>query len=44
MRAEASQTEALKVGAFLLYNKFYDEAADPNANDLYIATDTPNGR
>jgi prepilin-type N-terminal cleavage/methylation domain-containing protein/prepilin-type processing-associated H-X9-DG protein len=29
---------------FLLYNTFYSEAADPNRNDLYIATDTANGR
>ena len=29
---------------FILYNSFYALVADPNANDLYIATDTPNGR
>jgi prepilin-type processing-associated H-X9-DG protein len=29
---------------FILYNTFYAMAADPNANDLYIATDTANGR
>jgi prepilin-type N-terminal cleavage/methylation domain-containing protein/prepilin-type processing-associated H-X9-DG protein len=29
---------------FLLYNDFYAAAADPNKNDLYIATDTANGR
>ena len=29
---------------FLLYNTFYNEAASTGANDLYIATDTANGR
>jgi prepilin-type N-terminal cleavage/methylation domain-containing protein/prepilin-type processing-associated H-X9-DG protein len=29
---------------FLLYNTFYGEAAYSGANDLYIATDTANGR
>jgi prepilin-type N-terminal cleavage/methylation domain-containing protein/prepilin-type processing-associated H-X9-DG protein len=29
---------------FLLYNTFYNEAASAGANDLYIATDTANGR
>jgi prepilin-type N-terminal cleavage/methylation domain-containing protein/prepilin-type processing-associated H-X9-DG protein len=29
---------------FILYNDFYSEAADPNKNDLYICTDTANGR
>jgi prepilin-type N-terminal cleavage/methylation domain-containing protein/prepilin-type processing-associated H-X9-DG protein len=29
---------------FLLYNTFYNEAASTAANDLYIATDTANGR
>jgi prepilin-type N-terminal cleavage/methylation domain-containing protein/prepilin-type processing-associated H-X9-DG protein len=29
---------------FILYNSFYSLVADPNANDLYIATDTANGR
>lgn len=29
---------------FLLYNTFYSEAASTAANDLYIATDTANGR
>ena len=30
--------------AFILYNDFYNEAADPNKNDLYICTDSGNGR
>jgi prepilin-type N-terminal cleavage/methylation domain-containing protein/prepilin-type processing-associated H-X9-DG protein len=29
---------------FILYNDFYNEANDPNKNDLYIATDTANGQ
>jgi len=29
---------------FILYNSFYALVADPNANDLYIATDHTNGR
>ena len=29
---------------FILYDTFYAAAADPNRNDLYIATDTANGR
>jgi prepilin-type N-terminal cleavage/methylation domain-containing protein/prepilin-type processing-associated H-X9-DG protein len=29
---------------FLLYNDFYSAAADPNKNDLYICTDSANGR
>jgi hypothetical protein len=29
---------------FILYNDFYSMAADPNKNDLWIATDSANGR
>ncbi len=29
---------------FIRYDTFYAEAADPNKNDLFIATDTANGR
>jgi prepilin-type N-terminal cleavage/methylation domain-containing protein/prepilin-type processing-associated H-X9-DG protein len=29
---------------FMLYDDFYNAAADPNKNDLYICTDSANGR
>ena len=29
---------------FILYNSFYNATSDPNKNDLYIATDSVNGR